>query len=173
MYYIDAAKDQLTDLVGKLRDAASRTAGGQTVTVARPRAEVERFWRDPENLSRVLGDIGDVSATSPADYEWTLLYGDEGVLTWQTMLVTEEDGLRFVDVAEDGAAREDGPEIGVYFADAPRGLGTEVTIRAAAPLPGFLAGAAAFKALYRARALMQTGELPTLEHDPSTWAAAR
>ncbi|SLH72109.1 Uncharacterised protein [Mycobacteroides abscessus subsp. abscessus] len=31
----------------------------------------------------------------------------------------------------------------------------------------------AFKVLYRARALLQTGELPTLAHNPSARAGAR
>jgi len=41
------------------------------------------------------------------------------------------------------------------------------------PLPGLLTGAIAFKLLYRMRALLQTGELPTLEHNPSARPGAR
>lgn len=167
MHYVDTAKGQLTELVEKFLESASRTGPSRTVTISRSRVEVERFWRDADNLSRVLGDLGDVRATGPAAYEWTLLRGDDEALTWQTTLVTEADGLRFVGAAPDGSARERGPEIGLFFADAPHGLGTEVTMRASAPVPGFLIGPAAFKALYRARALLQTGELPTLEHNPS------
>jgi hypothetical protein len=48
-----------------------------------------------------------------------------------------------------------------------------VTLRVEAPAPRLLSGAAAFKVLYRLRALMQTGEVPTIKSNPSARASAR
>ncbi|GAB2682285.1 SRPBCC family protein [Nocardia goodfellowii] len=170
MSYIDKAKEQLTDLVGKVIDSGSG-GGAQTVTISRPRAEVEQFWRDPEKLSQVLGELAEVRSTEPMRYEWVLHRADEEPITWDTTLETEPDGLRFVRAAGNGDPAEPA-EIRVTFRDAPRELGTEVTLRVKSPVPDLLTGAATFKALYRARALLQTGEVPTLAHNPSARAAA-
>ncbi|MCW2552947.1 MAG: putative integral rane protein [Mycobacterium sp.] len=44
---------------------------------------------------------------------------------------------------------------------------TEVIARVSSPAPGALTGALTFKALYRARALLMTGEMPTIRYNPS------
>ncbi|MFC9962719.1 hypothetical protein [Nocardia ignorata] len=171
MSYIEKAKEQLTDLVGKVVHSGSSGGGAQTVTISRPRAEVEQFWHDPEKLSQMLGDVAGVRSTGPTSYEWVLHRRDEDPITWDTILETQEDGLRFVGATENGVHA--GPaEIRVTFRDAPRGAGTEVSLRVESPVPDFLIGAATFKVLYRARALLQTGEVPTLAHNPSARAAA-
>ncbi|WP_280506943.1 hypothetical protein [Nocardia farcinica] len=72
-----------------------------------------------------------------------------------------------------GPAAGGDAQLHIEFAEAPADLGTEVTLRVTAPVPGLLTGAVAFKVLYRARALLQTGELPTLAHNPSARAGAR
>ncbi|MGK8523858.1 SRPBCC family protein [Nocardia asteroides] len=154
-------------------ESASSYSGSQTVTIARPRAEVERFWRDPENLSQVLGDVAEVRSTEPSIYEWTLHSGTDGRTTWKTTLREEEGHLRFVGPTDADAPSAQGLELELGFRDAPRDLGTEVTMRAKTPLPGLLTGAGMFTALYRARALLQTGEMPSLAHNPSARSSAR
>ncbi|WP_459546623.1 hypothetical protein [Nocardia sp. X0981] len=165
MDYLEKAK-QLTALAGKAVGSAHH-GSAQTVTVRRPRAVVEQFWYEPENLSRVFHGIADVRSTGADRYEWAV--GPEGaeVVRWETVVVPEENGMRFVDAAEDDAVR-----IRIGFAAAPHDLGTEVRISAAAPLPDKLTDAGLFTALYRARALLQTGEAPTLEHNPSARSRA-
>ncbi|MEI4535529.1 hypothetical protein WAE93_30445 [Pseudomonas aeruginosa] len=73
-------------------------------------------------------------------------------------------GIRFVG---------NGNQIVVKYRAAPRELGTEVTLCVQAPAPALLSGAAAFKVLYRLRALMQTGEVPTIQSNPSARESAR
>ncbi|WP_280445722.1 hypothetical protein [Nocardia brasiliensis] len=167
--YIDKAKDQLTDLVGKVVGGSDRSGNSQTVTIARPRAEVEQFWRDPDKLSMALGDLGVVTATGPTSFTWTMPGHDSPA--WHTRLVAEEGRLRFLDA--EGPAPGTAHEIRLTFADAPRGLGTEVTLQVNTPIPDLLMGAADFKVLYRARALLQTGEVPTIAHNPAARAGAR
>ncbi|WP_174187296.1 SRPBCC family protein [Nocardia barduliensis] len=174
MHYIDDTKHLLSDLVGRVLESASSYSSSQTVTIARPRAEVERFWRDPANLSEVLGDVAEVRSTGPSSYEWTLHSGADGRTTWKTTLHDEEEGrLRFVGSTDDDTSSAPGLELELRFRDAPRDLGTEVTMRARTPLPDVLTGAATFTALYRARARLQTGEMPTLAHNPSARDSAR
>ncbi|WP_159847723.1 SRPBCC family protein [Nocardia sp. CY41] len=173
MHYIDDTKHLLSDLVGRVIESASSYSSSQTVTIARPRAEVQQFWRDPAKLSEVLGDVAEVRTTEPSTYEWTLQSGTDGRTTWKTTLREDEGHLRFVGSAGEDAASAQGLEIELSFRDAPQDLGTEVTMRARTPLPDLLTGAAMFTALYRARARLQTGEIPTLAHNPSARSSAR
>jgi len=167
VHAIDEVKSQVSDLVGKVLGAGGERSSTQSVTVIAPREKVEEFWRDPVRLSRVLGDVGEVRATDDR-YDWILGHDDGPETTWRTTLSTESDGLRFAGEFEGSDA-----ELRVEFAQAPKDLGTEVTLRVRSPLPGLLTGAIAFKLLYRMRALLQTGELPTLEHNPSARPGAR
>ncbi|WP_039798733.1 hypothetical protein [Nocardia araoensis] len=173
MHYIDDTKHLLSDLVGRVIESASSYSSSQTVTIARPRAEVEQFWRDAANLSEVLGDVAEVRSTAPSIYEWTLQASADGRPTWKTTLREEEGHFRFIGAADQDSTSGESLEIELCFRAAPRNLGTEVTMRARTPLPDLLTGAGMFTALYRARALLQTGEVPTLAHNPSARSSAR
>lgn len=174
MHYIDDTRHLIGDLVGRVIESASSYSGSQTVTIARPRAEVEQFWRAPGNLSDVLGDVAEVASPAPSIYEWTLHAGADGRTTWKTTLREDEGHFRFVGADDqDAPSGSRGLEIELSFREAPRDLGTEVTMRAKTPLPDLLTGAGMFTALYRARARLQTGEMPTLAHNPSARSSAR
>lgn len=164
MSYLDFAKDQVLGAMKKVASMQPRRANGQTVTIACPVERIEEFWRDPEQMSVVLGDIAQVELRSPDRYRWRFLNGPKAV--WESELIPEPEGLRFVGTG-------DGNQIAVSYRPAPGKLGTEVTLRLKAPAPGLLTGAAAFKALYRLRALMQTGEVPTIRSNPSARKSAR
>jgi uncharacterized membrane protein len=166
MGQLDAVKDRVLGsvkgAVTKVVDAAPPRATAQTVTIACPVERIAQFWRDPLQLSVVLGDIAEVEASGDDRYRWRLLEGPDA--SWESRLVAEKDGVRFVG---------DGSELAITYRAAPRDLGAEVTLRATTPVPGLLAGAAAYKVLYRLRALMQTGEVPTLRSNPGARASAR
>ncbi|MCV7100581.1 hypothetical protein [Mycobacterium palustre] len=164
MSYLDSAKDQVLGVVKKVVAAQPRRAAAQTVTIKCPLERIEQFWRDPNQMSVVLGDIAEVNAAGQDRYRWRLRNQPEVV--WESTLIPEPEGLRFV-----GA--DDGNHIAVSYRPAPRDLGTEVTLRVNTPAPGLLSGAAAFKVLYRLRALMQTGEVPTIQSNPSARKSAR
>ena len=80
---------------------------------------------------------------------------DAWVLT--SMLVPQTERLTFI----------------VAFRPAPNHLGTELSLRLKTPAPDLLTGALAFKILYRCRALLQTGEVPTIRSNPSARPSAR
>lgn len=166
MKYLDFARDQVVGavkgVVKKVVDAQPARATAQTVTVACPVERIAQFWRDPQQLSEVLGDVAEVEVSGPYRYRWRLLGGS--AVAWDSRLVPEDDGVRFIG---------GGNELAISYRPAPHDLGTEVTLRATTPAPGLLSGAAAFKVLYRLRALMQTGEVPTIRSNPSARASAR
>jgi uncharacterized membrane protein len=162
--YLDVAKDQVLGAAKKVIDMQPQRATAQTVTIKCPLERIEQFWRDPNQLSVVLGDIAEVVASGEDRYRWRLRNGPD--LAWESRLIPEPEGVRFVGTGDDNA-------IAVSYRPAPRDLGTEVTLRVSTPAPGLLSGAAAFKVLYRLRALMQTGEVPTIQSNPSARKSAR
>ncbi|MCV7343018.1 hypothetical protein [Mycolicibacterium rhodesiae] len=164
MSVLDNAKGQIAGLVDKIADNAPHTTAQQTVTVACTVIEAEELWRDARRLSEVLGELGEVRFTEPNRYHWHLHAA--GVdLAWESRLVSDTDALRFVG--------SDGNEIIVEYRPAPNNLGTELMLRTKTPAPELLSGAAAFTVLYRVRALLQTGEIPTIRRNPSSRASAR
>ncbi len=131
----------------------------QTLTIAASAVQVLGPWSEPSVLGRLLGDLGSVEATGTDSYRWTFGSGDgSNAPAWDTTLVRRHDGLRF----EGG-----GSSLELTTSPAPRGLGTEARLRADLPIPSAAAGAAAFTLLYRLRALLQTGEIPTLRPQPA------
>lgn len=168
MSVVDKAGHIVNDIVGSVLPAGARRHRPQTLTIARPRAEVERFWRDPESLSRVLGEFGEVRPNNSGGVDWVLDPDSENPVVWRSDLVVESAAIRFFGQGDDGSA-----PITISFADAPGDLGTEVKIEVTGPVPEFISRAITFKVLYRARALMQTGEIPTIRHNPSARKSAR
>ncbi|MBS9375294.1 hypothetical protein [Rhodococcus sp. B50] len=169
--------NRVVDSAGKAVNDAGHTVGGfvrravdrpvdarkpQTVTVAAPRAQVMQFWRDPENLSKVFGDHVRVETVEANRLRWTWDTAGRSTI-WDTRVDVTSEGLAFV--GEDDADTP-GPRVVLAVSDAPRG-GTGMTLRAEVPAPDLVTGAWTFTALYRARALMQTGEIPTLQGSPS------
>lgn len=162
MSYLDFAKNQVLGVVNRVIDVAPRRSKAQTVTIACPVERIERFWRDPDQLSVVLGDIADIEAGGRDGYRWR--FSADPDVTWDSTLIDEPDGIRFVG---------NGNQLVVNYRPAPRELGTEVTLCVTAPAPALLSGAAAYQVLYRLRALMQTGEVPTIQSNPSARDSAR
>ena len=132
-------------------------------------------FQDPAVLSRLLGDLGTVTSPAPGEFTWTLGDGAEEVATH---LSANPRGLDFLrgtaaealerveDDTEGGAPAEDAVPAGALVSlrtrPAPRETGTEATLLLDVPT-----GAPAFTMLYRLRALLQTGEIPTISPQPS------
>ena len=164
----------------------------QTLTIARPPQEVLAACGDPRVLSRLLGDLGRVE-TGEGDRITFVLTSEGEEMSVDTRAVAVEDGVEFRRLAGAGAPGEEDDEavarpeddteggltgapeppagqaapegsalLAVLVRPAPRDLGSEV--RFALDLP---AGAVAFTLLYRLRALLQTGEIPTLRPQPA------
>ncbi len=167
---VSTAKGRLRQALGAVTNRTDNQQQSQSVTIRCDRERVQGFFRDPDQLSKVLGDIADVQRTADDRLRWEFRQGPLDGAGWESMVIEDTGRLRFVDAGEDSAA---GNEVILDFSDAPRGQGTEVTMRLKAPVPALLSGALAFKALYRARALLQTGEVPTIRKNPSARKSAR
>jgi len=160
-------------LVGSVAAAAGRVLPGggtgdspqQTLTFTSSPAEVLAAARDAAVWSQVLGEFGGVSADGPGRYRFTTPGGpDAGT---PTELRETGDLLQF---QREGDA---GPLVELRASSAPQDRGTEVQLRLDVPAPDLAAGAATFTVLYRLRALLQTGEVPTTTPQPSARPAER
>lgn len=159
---VDNVGHTMNELVRRGANRPPDARNPQTVTVAAPRARVLQFWRDPANLTAVFGEQVRVETAGADRLRWTWNAAGTST-TWDTRVDVTAEGLAFV--GEDDADTP-GPRVVLAVADAPRG-GTEMTLRAEVHVPDLVTGALTFTALYRARALMQTGEIPTLQGSPS------
>jgi hypothetical protein len=172
MNVVDTAKEQVKHIAEKVIDkvhpdtAESRI---QAITINRSRHDVVRFFQEADRLSEIFGDVAEVHSIGPDRLRWKfVLYGSDGP-DWECVIADEDDiGLRFVDVNPEKSA-----EIVLHMRDAPQDRGTEVIGRVSSPAPGALTGPLLFKALYRARALLMTGEVPTIKHNPSARRSER
>ena len=170
MNVLDTAKAQVKQAIEKVTekvtDAATTESHIQAITIGRPRREVIDLFRDPIGLSQVFGDIAEVHEAGYDRMRWT--FAGDGP-AWDCVVSLEDDArLRYVDVDPE---KETG--ITLLFRDAPQDRGTEVIGKASAPAPGALTGLVLYKALYRARALLQTGEVPTIKYNPSARESQR
>jgi uncharacterized membrane protein len=174
MSVVESAKAHVKQIVEKVTEsvlvAATTESRVQAVTIPRPRLEVMNLFRDAERLSQVLGDVAEVQSVGPDRLRWRFVLDGADGPAWDCVVsVDDESQLRYVDA---DAANADGGTDGsvglvLQFRDAPQDRGTEVIARVSAPAPGALTGALAFKLLYRARALLVTGEVPTIKYNPS------
>ncbi len=143
----------------------------QTLTIGAPAERVAAAWRDPAVLAQLLGEAGTVEAVEEGRLRWSLTPPGGGEpVTWTSALAEDGSALRHTSA---GPAQGGQHEVALSLAPAPQQLGTEATLRLDLPVPGLAAGGLAFTVLYRLRALLLTGEVPTITPQPSARAAER
>lgn len=155
----------------------------RSLTIGKSPDELYWFWRDPRNLNRIMGHFAEVTAVREDRTHWRVRgpLGRSG--EWDARIVEDRPGdlLRWESV--EGA--EFPNEGSVSFRPAPGDWGTEVKLRfrfdppggalgdAAMKRFGVVPGTLASKALRRFKSLVETGEIPTTERNPSARADAR
>jgi len=145
------------------------TVVGRTVTIDRPRHELYAFWRNLENLPRVMENVEKVIQISPRRSEWTIKAPGGGSLTFQTLITEDRPGHHIAwESTPDAPITNSGR---ITFRDAPAGRGTEVEAIVAYDPPGGTLGQVAAKILQRepniqarrelkrCKQLMETGEI--------------
>ncbi|CAB4906491.1 unannotated protein [freshwater metagenome] len=137
--------DVATRVRGKDGDPDAR----RSLIVGRGADEVRAVWSDPVRLGRIMAEpyTGHPS-------------------TW-TAEITEADGEEVRFRARSGQTEPLHADGVVSFGPAQQDLGTTVTLQLRVEGPDLAAGATAAKALRRAKALIETGEIPTLAHNVS------
>lgn len=149
----------------------------RTITVGRPADELYPYWREADRLARVVEPFADVVSTGDDRQRWAVRMPTGRTMAWNARIVEDRPGefLRWESL-EDASMPNEGS---VRFRPAPGDRGTEVTLRlrfdppggalgdAAAERLGFAPDALAGTALRRFKSLAETGEVPTLERNPS------
>lgn len=158
----------------------TKTAEGlritSVVTINRPVEELYQFWRNLENLPRIVNYLESVQVNGEQAH-WRAKLPTGAAAEWDTRLVQDLPNELIGWQSVEGAALNNTGS--VRFNTAPKGLGTEVRLDLLVDPPGGvvgdtaakLLGAApdlmAAKALHFFKCLMETGEIPTTEHQPT------
>ena len=155
-------------------DASTVTSA---VTVMASADEAYETWRDPETQARVFSGFADVTEVDENRWRWDVSAPLGRTLSWETRALVDDPGELVRWEAVEGPALI--PEGSVRFSPAPADRGTEVRLELRVDPPGGSVGRAAMerlgvlpkaltnKVLYRYRSLVEAGEMPTLEGNPS------
>jgi uncharacterized membrane protein len=150
------------------------TIVASSITVNRDREPVYLFWRNASNVALLHEWIVGVDETVDGQPLWRIRLPGGRTIEIPTRLVEEVELERVAwESLDDGGFR-----LGVELRDPPDRRGTEVTLSARAPGPGGplrplrrfttrMAEAQLDEMLRRARALLETGEIPRTDGQPS------
>jgi uncharacterized membrane protein len=147
----------------------------RAVTVAKPRAEVYRLWRDLENLPRFMKHIESVRQLDDRHSRWVVCAPAGKTVEWEAEIINEIENelIGFRSIC--GNVNLAGS---VQFKDAPAGRGTEVIVELQYVPPVGLLGAFAAKMwgeepsqqitedLRRFKQMAEAGEILTNEGQP-------
>lgn len=148
----------------------------RAVTIRKPAAELYEFWRDLPNLVKVINHPVTITTTGTEESHWVVSAPGGKSVEWDAVIVNDQPGRLIAWRSRDGAEVENAGS--VRFEDAPGDEGTEVTVALEYNPPGGKLGAAIAKltrdsagsqvydALRRFKALMEAGEIPTIEGQP-------
>jgi len=155
----------------------------RAITIHKSAEELERLWREPESLSRILGFFAAVSPAGDGRTHWKVQGPFGKAFEWETRDASDGTGKGLCWQSVEGAAiRTEGS---LTFKPAPANRGTEATLhvrfdppggalgQSAAKLLGIVPRMIAEKALRRLKSLAETGEIPTTEHQPAARADTR
>jgi uncharacterized membrane protein len=146
-------------------------------TIKRSPEELFRFWRQLENLPRFASHLVSVTATSATESHWVAKSPARHTVEWDAVIINEHENQLIAWESKPGAEIDNAGT--VRFQPAPAGQGTEVTVAIEYVAPGGKLGAAIAKLfgeepelqveddLRRFKALMEAGEIPTIEGQPT------
>jgi uncharacterized membrane protein len=145
-------------------------------TILRPREEVYDFWRNWQNLPFFSRHLKSVEDLGEGRTRWTAI-GPNGDVVWDAETVEDVPGET---ISWRSVGEADVPNQGsVIFRDAPQDRGTEVLVQLTYDIPWGAVGKAFAKltgtspeaeiaeSLRRFKAIMEIGELPVIEGQPS------
>jgi uncharacterized membrane protein len=148
----------------------------RAVTIRKPASELYAFWRDLPNLMQVIKHPVTITTTGPDESHWVVSAPGNRTVEWDAVIVNDHAGRLIAWRSREGAAVANAGS--VRFEAAPGDEGTEVTVALEYNPPGGKLGAAIAKltrdsassqiydALRRFKALMEAGEIPTVEGQP-------
>lgn len=144
----------------------------KNITINRPVDDVYGFWRNFENLPRIMNHLEQVTVLDNNRSHWVAKAPLDTKVEWDAELITDEPNQRIAWRSLEGATV---PNTGsVLFKPAYEGRGTAITVTLKYDPPGGGLGAAVAKLLgeepsiqiqedlYRFRQLMEAGEVTTV-----------
>lgn len=149
----------------------------ETIAITRPREEVYRFWRNFENLPQFMRHLDEVKVESERLSHWRARGPAGKGVAWDAEITRDEPNEMIAWRSLPGADVENSGE--VQFEDAPGARGTIVRVQLTYKPPAGVLGAAVAKLfgeephgqiaddLRRLRSILETGEVPTIEGQPS------
>jgi uncharacterized membrane protein len=171
------------DLYTAVRSARRSTEGAPdslhahaSITVARPRSEVYRYWRAFESLPAFMEHLEAVRTYGDGHSHWVAKAPVKKKIEWDAEVVEDRPGELIAWRSLKGADVENAGS--VHFRDAPGGQGTEVRVELDFTPPGRYAGAAVAKLigehpqqqvrddLRRFKQVMEVGEVVRSEGSP-------
>lgn len=164
----------------RLTRAAEPIHVTRSITIARPARELYDLWQ--EALPQIMAHFAHVYTSADDRSHWAMNLPGERTIQWESQVVERRPGEFMSWKSTDGAPVAS--EGSIRFSPAPRELGTEVTLDLSLHPPGgkaresilrtfdFVPGTIAEKALRRFKSLAETGEIPTLQGNPSGRKAA-
>lgn len=145
----------------------------RAVTILRPASDLYGFWRRFENLTRVVKYPVEITTLSETESHWAVTAPGGKRVEWSATITEDQPNERIAWRSREGA---DIPNAGtVRFSPAPGDQGTEVIVDVeyvapggklaalVAKLTGKEAGQQVMETLRRFKALMEAGEIPTIE----------
>lgn len=154
----------------------------KSITVGKPAAELYQLWRDPQTLAQILSGLIEVTSETGTTQHWVVRTPFNKHVEWDTQIVAEQPGESLRWKAVEGAPVPN--EVEVRFRPAPGDWGTVITLSFRFEPPAGALGSSiaqrigmvprllAEKALRRFKSLAETGEIPTLRHNPAARADA-
>lgn len=145
----------------------------RAVTVRKPAAELYRFWRDLPNLMQVIKHRVSITTITSEESHWEVSAPGGRMVEWDAVIINDEPDRLIAWRSRAGAAVDNAGS--VRFENAPGDEGTEVTVALEYDPPGGAlgamvakltrdsAGSQVYDALHRFKALMEAGEIPTIE----------
>ena len=170
-------------LVGKKNPRARIAVPGnqgikvvRAVTIRKPASELYAFWRDLPNLMQVIHHPVTITTLSSEESHWVVSAPGQRSVERDAIIVNDKPDSLIAWRSRDGAEVQNAGS--VRFEPAPGDEGTEVTVSIEYNPPGGKLGAMIAKltrdsassqiydALRRFKALMEAGEIPTIEGQP-------
>ena len=148
----------------------------RSITIQQPRLDVYRRWRDPQTSPPVWSHFAELTNVTDETAHWRVDAPLGRTFEWDTRIVEERNGELIRWHSTSGNLPNEGA---VEFRDAPGDWGTELTLRVRFDPPAGALGNAAVrllddppklvlaKALRRFKNLVETGETPATDRNPS------
>jgi uncharacterized membrane protein len=154
----------------------------RSMTIDRSPEELLAFWSNPENLAQIMAHFAEITAEGNNVTRWKVRGPMGQMFEWTSQQTVEEDGRKLSWQSLPGGTivtrghvtfqprRENtGTEVHLWVQfEPPLGAVGEGLANMLQKFPRAIAG----KALRRFKSLVETGEIPTLEHNPSARGAS-